>query len=225
MSRQDQVLFQSKGIHLFSMEVQMTTTVLLVRHGQTNSNVTGFYMGWSDEDLSQVGYTEARRLSSRLASLPIASVYTSPLRRVHTTGAILAEPHELELKVLDDLIEIQFGDWQGLHVDEIKRRWPELWQQSRIDPAELTMPDGESFSQVTERAVRAFETVVGASRGKQVVIVTHDVIVRVLVAHVLRVSNSIYRRFEINNASLTVIRVVNGNSCLITLNDTSHLEG
>jgi len=203
----------------------MTTTVLLVRHGQTNSNVTGFYMGWSDEDLSQVGYTEARRLSSRLASLPITSVYTSPLRRAYTTGAILAEPHELELKVLDDLIEIRLGDWQGLYVDEIKRRWPELWQQSRIDPSELTMPNGESFSQVTERAVRAFETVVGASRGKQAVIVTHDVIVRVLVAHVLRVSNSIYRRFEINNASLTVIRVVNGNSRLITLNDTSHLEG
>jgi broad specificity phosphatase PhoE len=207
------------------MEVQMTTTVLLVRHGQTNSNVTDFYMGWSDEDLNEVGYTQARRLSSRLACLPIASVYTSPLRRAYTTAAILAEPHKLELKVLDDLIEIWLGDWQGLHVNEIKRRWPELWQQSRIDPSELTMPDGESFRQVTERAIRAFETVVGANQGKQVVIVTHDVIVRVLVAHVLGVSNSIYRRFEINNASLSVIRVVSDNFRLIRLNDTSHLEG
>jgi len=203
----------------------MTTTVILVRHGQTNSNVTGFYMGWSDEDLDEIGYTQARRLSSRLASLPIASVYTSPLRRAYTTAAILAEPHELELKVLEDLIEIRLGDWQGLHTDEIKRRWPELWQQSRIDPSELTMPNGESFRQVTERAVRAFETVVGANRGKPAVIVTHDIIVRVLVAYTLGVSNSIYRRFEINNTSLTVIRVVNSNSQLIRLNDTSHLEG
>ena len=203
----------------------MTTTVILVRHGQTNSNVTGFYMGWSDEDLDERGYTQARRLSSRLASLPIASVYTSPLRRAYATAAILAEPHELELKVLEDLIEIRLGDWQGLHTDEIKRRWPELWQQSRIDPSELTMPNGESFRQVTERAVQAFETVVGANRGKPAVIVTHDIIVRVLVAYTLGVSNSIYRRFEINNTSLTVIRVVNSNSQLIRLNDTSHLEG
>jgi len=205
------------------MEVEMTTTVLLVRHGQTSSNVTGFYMGWSDENLNEVGYTQARSLSSRLASLPITSVYTSPLRRAYTTAAILAEPHKLELKFSDHLTEIRLGDWQGLHMDEIKRRWPELWQQSRIDPSELTMPNGESFGQVTERAVRAFEMIVEANQGKLVAIVTHDVIIRVLAAYILGVSNSIYRRFEINNTSLSVIGVANDNSRLITLNDTSHL--
>jgi broad specificity phosphatase PhoE len=205
--------------------MQMTTTVLLVRHGQTNSNVTGFYMGRSDEDLDEVGYTQARRLSSRLSGWPIASVYTSPLRRAYTTAAILAEPHLLELNVLDDLIELGLGDWQGLHMDEIKRRWPDVWQQSRIDPSEVTMPNGESFRQVTERAVRVFESVLGSNPGKQVVIVTHEVVVKVIVAHVLGVSNSMYRRFEVNNASLSVIRVANSNSRLITLNDTSHVEG
>ena len=202
----------------------MTTTVLLVRHGQTNSNVTGFYMGRSDEDLDEVGHTQARRLSSRLSGWPIASVYTSPLRRAYTTAAILAEPHLLELNVLDDLIELGLGDWQGLHMDEIKRRWPDVWQQSRIDPSEVTMPNGESFRQVTERAVRVFESVVRSNPGKQVVIVTHEVVVKVIVAHVLGVSNSMYRRFEVNNASLSVVRVANSNSRLITLNDTSHLE-
>ena len=203
----------------------MTTTVLLVRHGQTNSNVTGFYMGRSDEDLDEVGYTQARRLSSRLSGWPVASVYTSPLRRAYTTAAILAEPHLLELNVLDDLIELGLGDWQGLHMDEIKRRWPDVWQQSRIDPSEVTMPNGESFRQVTERAVRVFESVVGSNPGKQVVMVTHEVVVKVIVAHVLGVSNSMYRRFEVNNASLSVVRVANSNSRLITLNDTSHVEG
>jgi broad specificity phosphatase PhoE len=202
----------------------MTTTVLLVRHGQTNSNVTGFYMGWSDEDLDEVGYTQARRLSSRLSGWPVASLYTSPLRRTCTTAAILAEPHVLELNVLDDLIELGLGDWQGLHMDEIKRRWPDVWQQSRIDPSEVTMPNGESFGQVTERAVRAFESVVGANPSKQVLIVTHEVVVKVIVAHVLGVSNSMYRRFEVNNASLSVIRVANDNYRLAMLNDASHLE-
>ena len=201
----------------------MTTTILLVRHGQTDSNVTGFYMGWSDEDLDEVGYTQAHRLSSRLASLPINSVYTSPLRRVYATAAILAEPHQLEPEVLDDLIEIRLGDWQGLHMDEIKRGWPELWQQWRIDPSELTVPNGESFSEVTERAIRAFDRIVEANRNKQAVIVTHDVIVKVIVAHVLGASNSIYRRFEISNASLSVARIIDSRYRLVMLNDTSHL--
>ena len=203
----------------------MATTVLLVRHAQTNSNLSGFYMGWSNEDLNDVGYTQARRLSSRLASLPIASVYSSPLRRAYATSEIICESLNLEPRVLDELIEIQLGDWQGLHMDEIKRRWPELWQQSRIDPSELTMPNGESFREVAERAVRAFERVVGANRDKQAVIVTHDVIVKLLVAHVLVVPNSIYRRFEISNASLSVIRLSDTRSQLVMLNDTSHLEG
>ena len=206
------------------MDVKVITTIFLVRHGQTNANATGFYMGWSDEDLNELGYTQARRLSARFASMPIASIYTSPLRRAYTTAAILAEPHKLELTVLDDLIEIQLGDWQGLHMDEIKKRWPKLWQQSRTDPSELTMPNGESYRQVTERAVRALKMVAEANRGKQAAIVTHEVIVKVLIAHVLGVSNSIYRRIEVDNASLSLIRV-NNNPQLIRLNDTLHLEG
>ena len=202
----------------------MTTTVFLVRHGQTRSNVTGFYMGWSDEDLNDVGYAQARSLSSRLSNLPIASVYTSPLRRACTTAAILAKPHELELKVLDDLTEIRLGDWEGLHMDEIKQRWPELWQQSRVDPSEVTLPNGESFKQVTERAIRAFDAITSANQDRQAAIVTHEAVVKVLVTHVLGTTNSIYRRFELSNASLSVIRIVNGNARLVTLNDTSYLE-
>ena len=202
----------------------MTTTVLLARHGQTESNIIGFFMGWSDEDINDLGYTQARSLASRLARLPIASVYTSPLKRAYNTALILAKPHNLELKVLDDLIEIQLGDWQGLHMDEISQRWPELWKQSRIDPSEVTMPNGESFQQVTERAVRTFEAIVADNQDQQVAMVTHDVVIRVLVAHVLGASNSIYRRFEISNASLSTIRVTDGKARLVTLNDTSHLD-
>ena len=206
------------------MEPEMITTVLLVRHGQTDSNITGFYMGWSSEDLNETGYTQARHLSSRLAHLPVTSIYTSPLRRAYTTAAILAGPHKLEPTVLDDLTEIRFGDWQGLHMNEIKRRWPELWQQSRIDPSDLTMPNGESLNEVTERAIRAFNKIIGDNRDKQVIVVTHDALIRILIAHVLGVSNSIYRRFGIHNASLTMIQVINNNSQLAVLNDTSHLD-
>ncbi len=200
----------------------MTTTLILVRHGQTKSNTTGYYMGWSDEDLDDIGHSQVQRLSSRLANLPIASIYSSPLQRTRTTAAIVAKPHRLDVEFSDDLIELRLGDWQGLHRDEISQRWPEIWRQSRIDPSDVTMPNGESFQQVTDRAIQIFKKVLAANQGKQVIMVTHDIVVKVLVAHVLGTSNSIYRRFDINNASLTVVRVTNGNPRLVTLNDTSH---
>ena len=206
------------------MKTQMSTNVFLVRHGQTNANVEDYYMGWSDEDLNELGYYQAHCLSSRLAGLPIAAIYTSPLQRAYTTATIIAAPHQLGVEVLRDLIEIRLGDWQGMHRDEIKRKWPELWWQSRIDPSELTMPNGESYRQVTERAVRALKMVARANRGKQAAIITHEVIIRVLIAHVLGVSNSIYRRLAVDNGSLSLIRV-GKNSQLVKLNDMSHLEG
>ena len=202
----------------------MITSVYLIRHGQTNANLEDYYMGWSDEDLNELGYHQAYCLASRLAGLPLAAVYSTPLRRAHTTASIIAEPHRLEVQVLPDLIEIRLGDWQGLHRDEIERRWPELWQQSRTDPSDLRLPDGESYGEVTARAVRGFKTVIESSNGKQVVIVTHDAIIRVLIAYVLGVPNSIYRRIEVENASLSVIRVGNRTQ-LVKLNDTSHLGG
>ncbi|MBL7126482.1 MAG: histidine phosphatase family protein [Dehalococcoidales bacterium] len=202
----------------------MSTTVFFVRHGQTKSNITGYFMGRSNEDISDLGYAQVRSLSSRLASLPVASMYTSPLPRTINTARILAEPHKLELKVLDDLIEIGLGDWQGLHRDEISQTWPEIWRQSRIDPSDVTFPNGESFQQVTERAVRAFNRIVADNTNRHALAVTHDAVIRVLAAHVLGTSNSIYRHMEINNASLSIIRVEDDRVRLVTLNDTAHLD-
>ena len=202
----------------------MTTTVLLVRHGQTESNVKGYFMGWLNEDLNETGCDQARCLASRLASAPVASVYASPLKRTCTTAAILAEPHGLEIKTLEDLIEINQGEWEGRHVDDISRGWPELWRQSRTDPSEFTMPKGESFKQVTERAVRAFETIVAENQDRQSILVAHEIVVKVIIVHALGTTNRIYRRFEINNASLSTIQVIDGKSRLLTINDISHLS-
>jgi len=202
----------------------MPTTILLVRHGQTDSNLNGFYMGWSGEDLNEQGYTQAHSLSSRLASFSIASVYTSPLKRAYNTAMVIAKPHNLELKVLDDLIEMQLGDWQGLHINEIARQWPDLWRQWQTDPTDVTVPNGESFRQAMARIIRAYNTIVAANQGGQVLIVTHEVAVKVIAIHVLGAPSSIYRKFEIANASLSAIRIANGKTRLVTLNDTSHLK-
>ena len=202
----------------------MTTTVFLVRHGQTKSNVTGFYMGWANEDLDDAGYRQVNSLAYRLAKQPIDSIYSSPLRRTDTTAQIIAKPHGLKVGTSEKLIEIRFGDWEGLHMDEISQRWPELWQQWRTDPSQLTPPNGESFQQVSKRTVRFFDQIASANQGKSAVIVTHEIVVKSVVTHILGAPASIYRRFDINNASLSMVRIIDGKARLAILNDTSHLS-
>lgn len=202
----------------------MTTTILLARHGQTDSNINGFYMGWSEQDLNEEGYRQAKKLADRLAARPLAAIYTSPLKRTRSTATVIAERHKLELNPMDDLIEVNLGDWQGLHIDEIRQGWPELWKQWRSDPSDVTVPGGESFKKVYERAVRAFKQIVLASRDKTALIVTHDIIVKMIVIHAINAPTGIYRRFNIDNASLSTVELSGNNLKLTRLNDTSHLE-
>jgi broad specificity phosphatase PhoE len=108
---------------------------------------------------------------------------------------------------LDDLTEIHSGEWQGLHKDEIKRKWPEIWGRWRNDPSAVTIPDGESLEVVTERAIRAITHIVDTQKDKLSLIVTHEVIIKVLVAHVLQASNNIYRRFRINHNSISFLTI------------------
>ncbi len=202
----------------------MNTTLLLVRHAQTASNVNGRYMGWIDEDLSEEGLRQAQRLSMRLSRWPIAAVFCSPLIRASRTAEILALPHGLPLQKLEELGEIRMGAWEGLFAQEIEAKFPQLWRTWRADPSAIHMPSGESLTQVRERSILALENIVLQNQGRQVVAVTHDVVARILVAHCLNVSTSIYRRLEVANTSLTVIQCTNDVYRLRLLNDTAHLE-
>ena len=181
-------------------------------------------MGHSSEDLNETGYSQAQLLSAKLAELPIASIYTSPLQRTVSTASVIAQPHKLEPIPVNDLIENYPGDWQGLHKDEIIRKWPELCQQWLTDPTAVTLPNGEKFEEVVERAIRAFDMIRKSNEGKYVIIVTHEIVVKVLVIHALDAPSSIYRRFDIDNTSRSVMRITNNRINIETVNDTSHLR-
>ena len=203
----------------------MNTTLLLVRHAQTLSNITGRYMGWIDEDLSEEGIWQAEQLSRRLSHWAITAVYSSPLKRATRTAEIIASLPSLSVQRLDELGEIRLGAWEGMFAEEIEAKFSSLWRAWKRDPSDIQMPGGESLAQVQQRAIAAFQSITQVNQGQQVLMVTHDVIVRLLVAYCLNVSTSIYRRLEVANASLTVIQVINDECRLRLLNDTGHLEG
>jgi len=181
-------------------------------------------MGWTiDDELSDQGQWQAHRLSQRLSRLPIAAIYSSPLRRALSTARIVASAHSLPVETVEGLGEMRLGAWEGLFAHEIAASYPELWRMWRRDPSGIQMPGGESLAQVRERAVAAFKQIVEANQGSQVTAVTHDVVIRLLVAYCLDVSTAIYRRLQVDNASLTIVVVSDGNCRLCTLNDTAHL--
>ncbi len=201
----------------------MSTEVLLVRHGQTESNRTGHFIGWLPEDLNSAGLDQAQRLSRRLSALKIDLAVASPLKRALHTAEIIAAPHGIELRSMDDLKEINQGELEGKHRSETEKRYPLLWQQLISDPSGARFPGGESFSQVAQRTLAAFESVTAQNRDKRILLVAHEINLKIIVMQALGVPHSVYRRFDIENASLSLLQSRGDFFRLITLNDTSHL--
>jgi broad specificity phosphatase PhoE len=202
----------------------MTTTVILVRHGQTDSNLNDYYMGWSAEDLNETGIDQVNFLASRLSRFPIEVIYSSPLQRTLATAKIISERHKLTPEIRQNLIEMKLGSWEGLYANEIRLKWPGLFEQWRKDPSEVRVPGGENLTEVTLRSIRELNEIVNGNQDKSILIVTHEIVIKVMVPYVLGCTNAVNRRFRISNASISIITNQNGNYRLITLNDTAHLE-
>ena len=202
----------------------MTTRVMLVRHGATVLSAEDRFAGASDVPLGDEGRMQAQRLAERLATNSIAAVYGSPLRRAFETATILAKPHDLKVKLLDDLREIDHGRWEGLRRDEAAMRYPEEYAAWEHDPFTFAPTGGEPGQHVLERGLRAFQQIVLAHPGERVLVVSHKATIRLIIAHVLGIDPRGYRdRLDQQPACLNTIDMYpDGTGRLRLLNDVSH---
>ena len=129
----------------------MPTTLVLVRHGETDWNRERRYQGHADTPLNTAGRRQARELATILRSDGLSAVYTSPLRRASETATIVAAELGLEARELEALREIDVGDWQGLTVDEVRAQFPEqvaaAWHSGWLD--------GETYDELSARVLPA----------------------------------------------------------------------
>src|SRR6201987_5274263 len=120
--------------------------VYLARHGETAWSLTGQHTGLTDLPLTERGELNAQRLGERLKGLTFAKVFTSPLRRASRTCELAGFGAVAEVD--PDLVEWDYGQYEGRTGDEIRREKPN-WQLFRDG-----CPGGESPDQVDARAHR-----------------------------------------------------------------------
>lgn len=200
------------------------TRVYLVRHGETEWNHTGRYQGHSDIALSPDGRRQAELLRERFRGINLDAIYSSDLNRAKETAAIIATPHGLQVKAVPALREINFGAWEGLTYQEIVTSHPQEWETWRRNPGTTIVPGGESFQQVKERALAAFEDIVTAEAGRTLLIVAHGGSLRSLICALLGLDLTAVWRFRLDNTGVSVVDCYEENRILVLLNDTHHLE-
>ena len=147
----------------------MTTTIVLVRHGETDWNRERRFQGHADTSLNEAGRAQAAELAELLRAEGLSAVYTSPLRRASQTAEIVAARLGLRAWELDPLREIDVGDWQGLTVDEVRTRFPELAEVAW----HAGWPNGETYDQLAARVVPALLELGRRHAGERVLGITH----------------------------------------------------
>ncbi len=186
------------------------TILLLIRHGQNDLVGKKLAGRLPNVHLNETGQAQARRLAAELAVVPIKAVFASPLARAIETAEPIARIQNLSVESFPDLIEIDFGSWQGKSIKQLKRRV--LWKAVQSHPSGVRFPQGESFTDAQVRVVEGLRSISKKYQDRdRVVCVAHCDVIRLAVAHFLGMPLDNFQRIHIAPASITFL-YLNGNA-------------
>jgi len=200
------------------------TRLLLLRHGQTELSVQRRYSGRGNPPLTTLGRQQADAAARYIGSRGgVAAVISSPLQRCHDTATAAAKRLGLDVVVDDDLIETDFGGWEGLTFSEASERDPELHRRWLRDTS-TEPPGGESFDDVNVRVSRARDRIVAEHGGSTVLVVSHVTPIKMLLRDALDAGPGILYRLHLDLASLSIAEFYpDGASSVRLVNQTGYL--
>ena len=193
--------------------------VYIIRHGKTESNTRAACVGSTDVQLNDVGRAQAISLCERMRDVFPDVIYVSPLLRAADTIKPYCELHpEIQVVTEQDLRERDFGEWEDKTFEEIREADPERYAKWQYDFIGYVVPGGESSEQVQQRINSFIDRLLNQGDGKVYFLVTHLGTARHLISRCLGLSTEQSWRFNIENASVTVIDIENGCGVLKYLN-------
>ena len=195
----------------------------LIRHGQTEWNITGRIQGKTDILLNETGLYQAGLLSEAMAKRSIEAIFASPLKRASDTACAVAAKKRLPVTPVNELREVDFGLWEGLTWDEISKRYPADFAAWDENPVKNTPTGGEKKESSKARCKLAMDRILNSSDG-DIAIVAHGGIL-VFVADYLLQAKKDRNEIIVRNASITIIEYdrESGVGELLLLNDVGHL--
>lgn len=198
------------------------TTFLLIRHAHTPLVGLGLAGRLPGHSLSDEGRAQAQQLAYRLASVKLDAIYASPLERALETAQPFAESRQLTLQLLEGFNEIDFGAWAGRTFDSLQD--DVAWQQWNAFRSFSQPSDGEMMMLAQARAVHALYCLHQRHHDGVIAIVSHADILKAVLAYFLGMPVDLFRRLEIDLASVSVVRIDDEDVRVLCLNHTGELR-
>jgi alpha-ribazole phosphatase len=187
--------------------------LLFIRHAETD--MAGAFCGHSDPELNTPGRAQLGELINRLRMEKIAVVYTSDLRRAHTTGMAIAEAFGVGCHIRPALREINFGQWEGLTWKEIERRDDAYSRRWLAEYPRLPAPDGESLPEFERRVLDEvkFLSLEAAAADCRIAVVTHAGVLRTVLRALHGCSED--NAWEQTKSYCSIVRYTSAASCSV----------
>lgn len=199
-------------------------TIILVRHGENDwskkNKLAGRIPG---VHLNETGHRQAHAVAQRLAALPIKAIYSSPVTRCIETAAYIADVHRLTIQQVDEVGEVEYGEWEGKKISKLAKK--PLWRAVQFFPSRAQFPQGEALREVQFRAVQALEAIAARHEKDLVVVVSHADVIRLLLAYYLGVHIDLFQRLVIAPASASMLALgPDGTVRVLRVNDDGPLH-
>lgn len=201
------------------------TCIILVRHGQTEWNRVERFRGHADVPLNEIGLAQAEATGRRVAERwQPAAVYSSPLSRAVMTAEAIAKRFSLPVHTHPGLIDIDYGEWQGLTPDEAQEHWPAVIHAWYNQPETASIPGGETLASLRARAMHTVNELASRHTGHPIVLVGHTVINRIILLGVLGLGNERFWHIKQDTCAINVFVAEKNDFVLVFMNDTCHLR-
>lgn len=182
------------------------SVVHVVRHGRTTLNAEGRFRGRDDVPLDELGRAEAEVAARALVVCPIAVVVHSPLTRARETAEPIARHTSAAIEADPGLLDLDHGAWTALTPVEAASRNPDEFVQFRDDPRKSFPPGGEPLASVEARIVLAVDDIARRFPGQEVVVVSHEIPIRLLLSHVIGLDGAGTWNIPLPTGSVTTLR-------------------
>ena len=187
----------------------------LIRHGTTTLNVQNRYRGRRDVPLDAQGWADAVEAARALSPLTLAAVYAGPLRRTINTAQVIADECRIpDVRILHGLVNLDYGEWEGMTSEEAAMFDPEAFQRYKEAPDKAICPNGERLTDAQRRMVEAITLIGERHAGERVAAVTHAVMIRLVAATILDLRGDRWR-IPVGRGSLTRFEVEDGEIRLV----------
>jgi len=202
----------------------VTTRIILTRHGHVEGIRPRRFRGRENIPLTNLGRAQAEATARRIAELWRPDwVFTSPLDRCVETGAAIAKACGRSSKILDSLMEIDYGEWQWKTHEQVSQQFPDLYTGWCTRPHLFRFPKGESLQDLVARAGDTLRYIVNEHKDGTVVLVGHNTVCRILLMLILDQPLSAYWRLQFAPCGLSEVEFVGDVPRVLRISESGHL--